>query len=124
MIEIRDGLPLAAIVGGTIGGALILIILLVFLMLLSVVKCWIGHRQGQCEHEGIETKENEAYVSVSMATLDLAGQPQALYLQTGDTQISRNPCYATTQHIEVVDNECYDRAPESQPIDRSGYARV
>ena len=62
--------------------------------------------------KGIRTKGNEAY-GVSMATVP--GRPQT-GLQDY-TQMSRNPCYATTQHIEIVGNECYSCVAESQQID-------
>ena len=72
-------------------------------------------------YKGIETKENEAYC-VSMATG--AGQPGPAHLQQADiddTLIDRNPCYVTTQNIEVVDNECYDCVPRDQPTDQGYY---
>ena len=66
-------------------------------------------------------KENEIY-GVSMATVP--EQPHEARLQK-NTLMSRNPCYAATQHVEMVDNECYDYAPKSQPTDQSySYVRV
>ena len=49
-------------------------------------------------------KENEVY-GVSMATLQAGQQPQ----MPDNILMSRNVCYATTQHMdmEMVDNECY-----------------
>ena len=47
-------------------------------------------------------KENEVY-GVSMAILEAGRQPQI----PDDTLMSRNVCYATTQHMEIVDDECY-----------------
>ena len=44
-------------------------------------------------------KHNEVY-GVSMATVK-AGQPQ----MPDDAFMSRNVCYATAQHMEIVDNE-------------------
>ena len=46
-------------------------------------------------------KENEVY-GVSMAIVQ-TGRPQ----MQDDTFMSRNACYATTQHMEIIDNECY-----------------
>ena len=51
-------------------------------------------------------KQNEVY-GVSMAT-QRAGQSQ----MPGDALMSRNVCYATTQHMDIVDNECYGCVPE------------
>ena len=57
------------------------------------------------EYTGIEMKENEGY-GVAMAIQALqAGQPQMS--MPDDTFMSRNVCYATAQHMEIVDNECY-----------------
>ena len=56
--------------------------------------------------EDIEMKQNEVY-GVSMAT-QRAGQSQ----MPGNALMSRNVCYATTQHMEIVDNECYGCVPE------------
>ena len=50
--------------------------------------------------EDIEMKENEVY-GVSMETVR-AGRPQ----MQDDALMSRNVCYVTTQHMEIVDNEC------------------
>ena len=49
-------------------------------------------------------KENEVY-GVSMTTLQAGQQPQ----MPNNILMSRNVCYATTQHMdmEMVDNECY-----------------
>ena len=52
-------------------------------------------------------KQNEVY-GVSMATLQ-AGQSQ----MPDDTFMSRNVCYATTQHMDIIDNECYGCVPEN-----------
>ena len=53
-------------------------------------------------------KENVVY-GVSVAALqEERQQPQ----MPDDTLMSRNVCYATTQHMEIVDNECYGRVPE------------
>ena len=52
-------------------------------------------------------KKNEVY-GASMAILEAGRQPQI----PDDTLMSRNVCYATTQHIETVDNECYGSVPE------------
>ena len=52
-------------------------------------------------------KENEVY-GVSTATIR-AGQPQ---IQDDNALMSRNVCYATAQHMEIVDNECYGSVPE------------
>ena len=53
-------------------------------------------------------KENEVY-GVSMAALQVERQ-QAL--MPDDALMSRNVCYATTQHMEIVDNECYGCVPD------------
>ena len=53
-------------------------------------------------------KENEVY-DVSMATLQAERQQP---LMPDDALMSRNVCYATTQHMEIVDNECYGCVPE------------
>ena len=47
-------------------------------------------------------KENEVY-GVSMAILQAGQQP----LIPDDTLMNRNVCYATAQHMEIVDDECY-----------------
>ena len=52
-------------------------------------------------------KENE----ISMATLQ-AKQWQPQMPEFKDALMSRNVCYATTQHMEIVDNECYSCVPE------------
>jgi hypothetical protein len=58
--------------------------------------------------QDIEMKENEVY-GVSMATLQAERrQPQ----MPDDVLMSRNVCYATTQHMEIVDNDCYGCVPE------------
>ena len=51
-------------------------------------------------------KENEVY-GVSMTTVQ-ARQPQ----MQDNTMMSTNVCYAKTQHMEIVDNECYGCVPE------------
>ena len=42
---------------------------------------------------------------VSMATVQAEQRPQ----MPDDALMSRNVCYATTQGMEIVDNECYGR---------------
>ena len=49
-------------------------------------------------------KENEVY-GVSMAILQAGQQPQIP--ESDGTLMSRNVCYTTTQHMEIIDNECY-----------------
>ena len=51
-------------------------------------------------------KENEVY-GVPMATIQ-AEWPQI----RDDALMSRTVCYATTQNMEIVDNECYGSVPE------------
>jgi hypothetical protein len=60
--------------------------------------------------QDIEMKENEVY-GVSMATLQAERQQPQM---PDDALMSRNiiVCYATTQHMEIVHNECYGCAPE------------
>ena len=53
-------------------------------------------------------KENEVY-GVSMATLQAKRQQPQM---PDDALMSRNVCYAATQHKEIVDNECYGCVPE------------
>ena len=50
---------------------------------------------------------NEVY-GVSTSTLQAGRQQQV----PGNSFMSRNVCYATTQHMELVDDECYASIPE------------
>ena len=51
-------------------------------------------------------KKNEVY-GVSTAIQQAEQQLQ----MPDDALMSRNVCYATTQHMEIVDNECYGCVP-------------
>ena len=62
----------------------------------------------------IEMKENEIY-GVSMAALQ-AKRQQPLMPDVDDALMSRNVCYATTQHMEIVDNECYGHSVQHMEI--------
>ena len=62
--------------------------------------CIVNHNY---DHKDIEMKKNEVY-GVSMA----AGQPQI----QDNTLMSKNVCYVTTQHMEMVGNECYSCVSE------------
>ena len=46
---------------------------------------------------------------VSMATVQAEQRPQ---IPDDALMSSRNVCYATTQHMKIVDNECYGCVPE------------
>ena len=61
------------------------------------------------EGEDIKMKENEVY-GVSMVTIP--GQPQT----QDSTLMSTNVCYATTQQVEIVGNECYGSATQDIEI--------
>ena len=53
-------------------------------------------------------KQNVVY-GVSKATL----QRGQRHWMPDDAFMSRNMCYATTQQMEIVDNECYGYVPEN-----------
>ena len=105
MVEFKGSKVLVPAVGGAIGGVLVIIIFLALVILLIIAKCRT-RPELKPNSEDIEMKENEIY-GVSMATVQ-AGQPQMQY----NALMSGYVCYATTQHMEIVDNECYGSVPE------------